>query len=166
MLESLTKIYCSSDLKQKRTPTVYQNVSEYNNQENNTAMTVSPSKIYCPTDLKQKRTPTIYQNATQYNNQEYNTAITVLPAKIYCLSDLKQKRRHTVYRNVTQYNNKQKHSHDSVTNSNMLQNEHKYYSSLSENKRQKLYVYFSRYQLICIILMQLFNIPGCDWTML
>jgi hypothetical protein len=30
----------------------YQNVSQYNNQENNTAMTVSPRNIYCPTDLK------------------------------------------------------------------------------------------------------------------
>jgi hypothetical protein len=38
---------------------------------------------------------------------------------IYCPSDIKQKRTTTVYRNVTQYNNKQKHSHDSVTNSNI-----------------------------------------------
>ena len=51
MIVSLTKIYCPSDLKKKRTPTVYQNVTQYNNQENNTVMTVAPSKIYCPSDL-------------------------------------------------------------------------------------------------------------------
>jgi hypothetical protein len=41
MIVSLTKIYCPSDIKKKRTPTVYQNATQYNNQENNTAMTVS-----------------------------------------------------------------------------------------------------------------------------
>ena len=45
MIVSLTKIYCPSDLKKKRTPTVYQKATQYNNQENNLAMTVSPSKI-------------------------------------------------------------------------------------------------------------------------
>jgi hypothetical protein len=45
MIVSLTKIYCTSDLKKKRTPTVYQNATQSNNQESNTAMTVSPSKI-------------------------------------------------------------------------------------------------------------------------
>ena len=40
------KIYCPSDLKQKRTPTVYQNVTQHNYQPNNTAMIVSPTKIY------------------------------------------------------------------------------------------------------------------------
>ena len=39
---------------------------------------------------------------------------------IYCTSDLKKKRKPTVYRNVTQYNDQQKHSHDSVTNLNIL----------------------------------------------
>jgi hypothetical protein len=33
MIVSLTKIYCPSDFKQKRTPTVYQNVTQYNNQQ-------------------------------------------------------------------------------------------------------------------------------------
>ena len=45
MIVSLTKIYCTSDLKKKRKPTVYQKATQYNNQENNLAMTVSPSKI-------------------------------------------------------------------------------------------------------------------------
>jgi nanoRNase/pAp phosphatase (c-di-AMP/oligoRNAs hydrolase) len=40
MIVSLTKIYCTSDLRKKRTPTVYQNATQYNNQENNTPMTV------------------------------------------------------------------------------------------------------------------------------
>ena len=51
MIVSLTKIYCPSYLKKKRTFTVYQNATLYNNQENNRAMTVSPSKIYCPSYL-------------------------------------------------------------------------------------------------------------------
>jgi hypothetical protein len=33
MIVSLTKIYCTSDLKKKRTLTVYQNVTQYNNQQ-------------------------------------------------------------------------------------------------------------------------------------
>jgi hypothetical protein len=49
-----------------------------------------------------------------------NTAIIASLSKIYCASDLKKKRTLTVYKNITQYNNQQKHSHDSVTNSNML----------------------------------------------
>jgi hypothetical protein len=56
MIVSLTKIYCPSDLKYKRTPTVYQNVTQYNNTKN-TAMIVSPSNIYCPSDLRRKERP-------------------------------------------------------------------------------------------------------------
>jgi hypothetical protein len=33
MIVSVTKICCASDLKKKRTPTVYQNATQYNNQE-------------------------------------------------------------------------------------------------------------------------------------
>jgi hypothetical protein len=69
MIVSLTKIYCPFELKQKRTPTVYRNVTEFNN-KNNTVMIVSLTKIYCPSDIKQKRTPTVYRNVTQHNNQQ------------------------------------------------------------------------------------------------
>ena len=33
MIMSLTKVYCTSDLKKKRTLTVYQNVTQYNNKQ-------------------------------------------------------------------------------------------------------------------------------------
>jgi hypothetical protein len=68
MIVSLTKIYCPSELQQKRTHTVYRNVTEYN--KKNTAMIVSLTKIYCPSDFKQKRTPTVYRNVTQHINQQ------------------------------------------------------------------------------------------------
>ena len=88
MIVSLTKIYCTSDLKKKRKPT-YIGTSHSIIINKNTAMIVSLTKIYFPSDLKKKRTPTVYQNATQYNNQENNTAMTVSPSKIYCPTDLK-----------------------------------------------------------------------------
>ena len=50
MIVSLTKMYFSSDLKLKIKPTVYENVTQYNNNKN-TAMIVSLIKIYCPSDL-------------------------------------------------------------------------------------------------------------------
>jgi hypothetical protein len=49
---------CPSELQQKRTHTVYRNVTEYN--KKNTAMIVSLTKMYCPSDFKQKRTPKVY----------------------------------------------------------------------------------------------------------
>jgi hypothetical protein len=33
MIVSLTKIYCTSDLKKKRKPTVYRNVTQYNSKQ-------------------------------------------------------------------------------------------------------------------------------------
>jgi hypothetical protein len=44
MIVSWTKIYCPSELQQKRTHTVYRNVTEYN--KKNTAMIVSLTKIF------------------------------------------------------------------------------------------------------------------------
>ena len=87
VIVSLTNIYCPSDVKKKRTPTVYQNVTQYNNQEYNTAMTDVPAKIYCSSDLKQKRRPTVYQNVTQYKNKQ-KIAMIVSLTKMYCPSDL------------------------------------------------------------------------------
>ena len=52
IIASLSKIYCASDLKKKRTLTVYKNITQYNNQPNNRAMRASPNIIKTGGELR------------------------------------------------------------------------------------------------------------------
>jgi uncharacterized membrane protein YjfL (UPF0719 family) len=95
MIVSLTKIYCPSELQQNRTPTVYRNVTQYNNTKN-TAM--------------DKRVDVLFYKRSHGQYILVGYAVIAVFVFIIILCDVL-----TVYQIFTEYNSQQKHSHNSVT---------------------------------------------------
>jgi hypothetical protein len=123
-----------------RMSTVYQNITQHNNQQN-TFIIVSPTKCIVHLTLSRKQRPLSYQNIGQMNNifelvtlswQWFLFIIILWVVLIECGRSFLFKVRWTIYftwwhchgciqrplsyQNITQYPNQQKQSHDSVTN--------------------------------------------------
>ena len=70
MIVSLTKIYFISDLKKKKTPIVYQNITQYNNGQQTQPWQCHQVIYIVHLTLGRKERPLSYQNVTQYQNKQ------------------------------------------------------------------------------------------------
>jgi hypothetical protein len=119
MTVSPTKIYCPSDFKQKRTPTDYQNVTQYNNQQKTQPCQCHQVKLIVHLTLSRKERP-LYIRTSHSLVISKNTVMIVTIIKIYYTYDLSRKEHPLSIRTSHSIIINNKHSHDSVTNYNIL----------------------------------------------